>query len=184
MSTQQDEPLPTAVENLRRRVEQQSKLIEALSDEVADEREARQEAEAEMQEMKGQQKALKKMVEDLKSRTNMLRMIQESGNAPPEQRRAAMLQHLEKKAKAKEDRPDEAVANKAKAELDHERAEEILHYPDIDRTTLYNDMSKAAEMVDNEHVCYYENGKLVVNLERGEIPDHITALAVEDINTR
>lgn len=168
-----------AVQTLRRRVDALSSQLETVRDDFAEEREQRLALEDEVKRLRDDKQQLEARVSDLEARTDMLRLVEEADELDYKQRRLALLHHLERKALEKADRPDEAVQNQCKASIDHELAEEVLHYPDIDRTTLYNDMRKAAEMVGDGRVCWYDGSKpasLHLNLERaadGQLPEHI-----------
>lgn len=185
MSTTQDTAdhvdIYQKVETLQRRLDAQSNQLEGLRDELADEREDKQELREELAEVKEENADQDERLKEVEATTDMLRLVEEADDTSPEQRRVAMLQHLERKAKKKGERGDEAALSRPKAALTHELAEEILHYPDIHRTTLYNDMEEAAKMVGDERVCWYEGqpeAKLVVNLEHGGLPSHIAGRSV------
>jgi hypothetical protein len=56
-----------------------------------------------------------------------------------------------------------------------QEAEAALHHPDVDRTTIYDDMRRAVRLVDNKNVLWYESSsggasRLKLDLEAGELP--------------
>ena len=113
---------------------------------------------------------LETTVEQLDARTDMLRLVENSDEMDGEQRSTALLQHLRKQALK--------TIGDDRAAISRDRAEQILHYPDIHRTTLITDMQRCVRLVDDETVCWYEGrddgpereARLILDLERGEVP--------------
>lgn len=112
---------------------------------------------------------LESKVEDLDQRTDMLQLVEEADSLDGEQRSVTLLQHLHRKAKRDEER-----GRKASAVIDRTDAEEALHYPDLDRTTFYDDMRRCVRLVDNEDVCRYEGGEVVLDLTGGDLDPRFT----------
>ncbi|WP_229380519.1 hypothetical protein [Haloarcula marismortui] len=85
------------------------------------------------------------------------------------QRAVTLVQHLHRAAKARERRAEPPAAT-----VDRDEAEEALHYPNIDRTTIYRDMERAARLIDGD-ALQYTNGKLRLDLDAGSLPRKYTA---------
>lgn len=119
-------------------------------------------------------KELEDRIQELEGRTDLLRLVENSDELEGEQRSAALLQHLHKKA-TNTSGPD-------KAAITRDRAEEVLHYPDIHRTTFISDMERCVRLVGDEGVCWYEgrdkgpsrDARLVLDLEGGELPNDLS----------
>lgn len=107
---------------------------------------------------------LEQKVAELDQRTDMLQLVAEADELDGKQRSVTLLQHLHRKAKA-----DEQRGRKASAVIDRASAEEALHYPDLDRTTFYDDMRRCVRLVDNEAMCHYSGGELTLDLTAGEL---------------
>ena len=112
---------------------------------------------------------LEVQVKDLESRTDLLQLVDDSDELDGKQRSTALLQHAQQKAQR----------NGGSVAIDQEDAQEILHYPDIHRTTYYSDFQRCARLVGNDRVCRYESdrdeARLIVDL-RGDrsLPDDVT----------
>lgn len=115
---------------------------------------------------------LEKKVAELDDRTDMLRLVEDSDQLSGKERSAALLQHLQREARNSSGEDRTAVTR--------ERAEEVLHYPDIDRTTYYTDFKRCVRLVGDEDICWYEsssNGaRLVLDLDGVE---NVTQLTTE-----
>lgn len=146
------------------------KAIEDLEDNLAAEREQRRELEAENEE-------LRQRINDLDARTDLLNLVEKADEMSGKQRSVALIQHLRRAAERQADR-----GNKAKSSVNREGAEAALQYPSVDRTTLYDDMRRAARLVGNKHVLWYESAsggdsRLKLNLEAGDLPTGIVGAA-------
>lgn len=110
---------------------------------------------------------LEDRVDELDERTDMLRMVEQADQMTAQQRRAALLQHLYREAKR----------NGGSTAINRDRAEEVLHFPDIHRTTYYTDFEEIERLVDDDAVCQYDsdgqNGRLVLDLTEGDLPDRV-----------
>ncbi|SNZ18368.1 hypothetical protein SAMN06269185_3349 [Natronoarchaeum philippinense] len=140
--------------------------IDDLQEELVEEREERRRLEKENEELQAE-------IERLDARTDLLRLVEESDKMTGKQRSVALIQNLRRAAKKERDRGREA-----KASVNREEAETALQHPDVDRTTIYTDMSRAARLVDNEDVLKYKSSsgggsRLKLNLEAGELPNEI-----------
>lgn len=117
-------------------------------------------------------------IQAIKSRTDLLQLVEDSDDLDGEQRSVVLVQHLHKKAarRRKRDEP-------AKASLTRDQADEALRFPDVDRSTVYDDMKRAVRLVDNKNVLRYVtktggNSRLELNLEAGEVPNQLTGADV------
>lgn len=117
---------------------------------------------------------LETRVQELESRTDMLRLVEDSDQLDGEQRSAALLQHLHKKATN--------TSGADRAAITRDRAEEVLHYPDIHRTTYISDMERCVRLVGDVDVCWYEgrdegpsrDARLILDLEGGEMSNNLS----------
>jgi len=89
---------------------------------------------------------LQERVERLEQRTDMLRLIEEADELDAHQRSAALWQHCVRKAE---------TGRREQIVLDRDDAEAAMHYPDIDRTTVYTDMERVERLVGDERVAEY-----------------------------
>lgn len=113
---------------------------------------------------------LESRVEELESRTDMLRLVEDSDQLDGEQRSAALLQHLHRKATN--------GSGADRAAVTREKAEEVLHFPDIHRTTYISDMERCVDLVGDESVCWYEGrdggpsreARLILDVDGEELP--------------
>lgn len=158
--------LEAKLEATRAGLEKAHDRIDDLHDDLADERDARRALEAENQE-------LREEIERLDARTDLLRLVEDSDDMTGEQRSVALLQHLRRAAEHERDR-----GRAAKASVNREEAEEALHYPDVDRTTIYDDLRRAVRLVGNEDVVTYVSdsggeSRLRLNLEAGDLPKDV-----------
>lgn len=120
----------------------------------------------------GRLATVEERVDDLEQRTNLIQLVEDTDNMDGKQRSAALLLHLQKKIQRN---------GSDRIFLNRDGAEEALHWPDVDRTTLYTDMQRAARMVANEDVCWYETAEesrtdeavLYLDLENGELPKDV-----------
>jgi ABC-type phosphate transport system auxiliary subunit len=98
---------------------------------------------------------LETQVAELDERTDMLRLIDEADTMDASQRSAALLQHCIRKIRAS-DRLSEVTINR-------DTAEEALHHPDVDRTTIYSDMQRCERLVGDEDICRYAKASETVS---------------------
>lgn len=143
--------------------------LEAVHDRLDEEREQRKNAEQRCAQ-------LHEEIQELKARTDMLQLVEESDELDATQRSIALIQNLRQDAlrKQRSERP-------AKASLTREQAERALHFPDLDRTTFYSDMRRAERLVGDKNVLWYDNdgdAELKLNLESGTLPDAIDGHAI------
>lgn len=128
--------------------------------------------EAENETLRARNKKLESRISELEGRTNLLHVIESSDEMTAEQRSATLLQHLQRDAS----NSDSGTANPAggrSAAVNRKQAEIALQHPDVDRTTIYDDMKRAVRLVGDEDVCWYESdpeSRLCINLEAGDLP--------------
>ena len=152
------------------RLEAHSKRIETLEDELDDVRTERDTLRGEVEALQQENKDFRAEIERLDARTDLLSLVENSDEMTAKQRRIALIQHLKKAAEKERER-----GRDAKASLNKEEAEAALKYPDIDRTTFYDDLRKAPRLVGKKDVLWYEGGtggesRLKMNLENGDLP--------------
>ena len=143
--------------------------IEDLQSQLDEEREERQRLEAE-------NGALQKRLDTVEARTDMLRIVEDIDDMTGKQRSITLIQHLRREAEKQRQRD-----RKARASVNHDEAERALQYPDVDRTTIYDDMRRAARLVSDEDVLSYDSSgaesRLRLDLESGEIPESVAGNA-------
>jgi len=165
------EDLAAKVDTFRDGLRSAWDAIDDLEEELQEEREERRRLEEENEQ-------LREEVERLHARTDLLRLVENSDEMTGKQRSLALIQHLKKAAEKQRDRDREA-----KASVNREEAESALQYPDVDRTTLYDDMRRAERLVDNKSVLWYESAsggasRLRLNLDAGSLPEEIAGTEV------
>ncbi|GGK56071.1 hypothetical protein GCM10009067_05700 [Haloarcula sebkhae] len=163
------ESLQTTVQALEARLDALSTQVSGLREELHDEREQRAELEDELEARDERIDELEAEVAQLDARTDILEVVENADKMSGEQRAVTLVQHLHRAAKARE-RRDEPPA----ATVDRDEAEEALHYPNIDRTTIYRDMERAARLIDSD-ALQYTNGELRLDLDAGSVPRKYTA---------
>ena len=159
----------TTVEGLDARLEALSRQVSTLREQLDDEREQRAELEDQLAARDERIHDLEEEVARLDARTDILEVVETADKMTGKQRAVTLVQHLHRAAKARERRDEPAAAA-----VDRDEAEEALHFPDIDRTTVYRDMERAARLVDGR-VLRYEDGELVLDLETGDLPGRFTS---------
>ena len=145
------------------RIQALANKVGALEEELRDEQEARRDLQETVDEQRETIARLKRRVAELDDRTDMLSLVEDADKADGQQRSAALIQHLVRAAERREQRgepPRQAV--------DRAEAEQALHYPDVDRTTIYDDMRRAERLVGDEDVLQYSDGELTINLEAAD----------------
>lgn len=141
--------------------------IEDLKDEI-------QEVRTEQRRLQENQDELHNTVDHIDSRTDLLRLVENSDEMSGKQRSVALIQHLRRAAIRKRER-----GRAAKASVNREEADRALQYPDIDRTTIYTDMERAERLVADKEKLWYESrsggdSRLNLNLDVGELPVKLT----------
>ena len=164
-----EESLESTVQELSARMDALSKQVSGLREELHDEREVREKLEDELEARDQRIDELEAEVGRLDARTDILEVVENADKMSGKQRAVTLVQHLHRAAKARE-RRDEPPA----ATVDRDEAEEALHFPDIDRTTIYRDMERAARLIDGK-ALQYRNGELRLDLDAGTLPRKYTA---------
>ena len=164
-----DESLETTVQALEARLEALSTQVSGLREELHDERDEREALADELAARDERIDELEAEVARLDARTDILEVVENADKMTGKQRAVTLVQHLHRAAKARE-RRDEPPATT----VDRDEAEEALHYPNIDRTTIYRDMERAARLIDSS-ALQYENGELRLDLDAGSLPRKYTA---------
>lgn len=143
--------------------------VEFLANRVDDLEDRAERAEAERDEAREERDQLRERVDELDTRTDMMDLVEHADDMTAKQRSMALIQHLHRSAKREGDR-----GRKRTASVNRDEAEEVLHFPDVHRTTIYEDMDRAIRLVDNENVLHYyrHDGekRLKLSLEAGDVP--------------
>lgn len=163
------ETLTDAVEDAYTRLDSQSRRIDNLRDELAEERKQREDLERQLHDREQTIEELRDKVSQIDSRTNLLEVVEQSDDLTAKQRSTVLIQSLYKNAKAQERR-----GRKPKASMDRDAAKEALHHPDVDRTTYYKDFQRAERLVGDDDLVWKDEGKLYINLEEGALQDRFT----------
>jgi len=114
--------------------------------------------------------------EELRARTDLLSLVEDSEEMDGFQRSVTLLQHLQNKAQQEAGR-----GRSESAAVDHDKALEALHHPGVDRTTVYSDFQRAERLVGDTDVCRYDGGRparLILNLENGDLPTDVATKEV------
>lgn len=148
----------TTIQDVVSRVDALSRQLDAVREELEAEREKRRERDEEIAD-------LKEEVEELDARTNILEIVDDVDEMDARQRAVTLVTHLHRSALARERRGEPA-----KASVNRDQAEEALHFPDVERTTIYRDMERAARILGNDDLLEYDAGELRLDLEAGDLP--------------
>lgn len=133
---------------------------------VTELREELQARDERIDELEAELAAVREEVADLQDRTDLLRLLDSADAADAQQRRVALIQHLDRKA------GDEGVAR-----IDREGAEDALHHPDLHRTTFLKDMEEAAGLIEGDVLRYDGDEPATLTLDRtvGDLPSQYRA---------
>lgn len=160
----------TTIQDLAVRVDALSTQLDDVREQLDEEREQRRDLERQLDERDERIADLEDEVNRLDARTDLLEIVENADQMDARQRAVTLVQHLHRAAKARE-RRDEPPA----AAVNRNEAEEALHYPDVERTTIYRDMERAARLVGNEDVLKYADGELRIDLNAGTLPGKYSA---------
>lgn len=132
------------------------------------------ELEADNDEKDTRIRELEAEVQRLEARTDLIRVVEQADEMTGKQRSITLLQHLQKAAQRNSDN-DDAVTGNGRASVTREQAEIALQHPDVDRTTIYDDMRRAVRLVGDEDVCWYDSDRdggsqLVLDVTNGDLP--------------
>lgn len=112
---------------------------------------------------------LEARIDELEERTNLLALVEDADQLEAEQRSVAILQHMHRKIRHNDlDR----------VSLTRDDVKDALHYPDLHRTTFYEDMKRCQRLVGDEDVCKYvpreeshlDGAHVTLDLSDGELP--------------
>lgn len=161
------EDLGAFVNAIRTRLGNLEDEMDELQEELDEEREERQRLEEENEE-------LREEIERLDTRTDLLRLVQDSDEMDAETRQAALIQNMREAAEKQRERGREP-----KASLSPEEAEAALGHPHNDETLIYKDMKRAVDLLGNEDVLWYDNAgygetRLKMDLSEGSVSGSIT----------
>lgn len=133
----------------------------------------RQEVNEQLDEIREENYRLRQKISDLESElaevkeaTDLLRIVKEQSKPDAQREKAALILSLKRKAERREERHGKRPV----ASIDRKEAQHVLGHPDLDRTTIYKRLKKAAEMVDGK-VLDYDGGELKINLQAGELSE-------------
>jgi len=163
---------PTTADDADEEIERLNEKINGAFSKISELVERVDDLEGDKEELQQDNHALRQRVSQLESRTDLLRMVEQTDDMTGKQRSVTLLQHLQKAAQSSGD--GEAVTASPKASVTREQAEIALQHPDVDRTTIYDDMRRAVRLVGDESVCWYDSSgagaALHLDLSEGAIP--------------
>jgi septal ring factor EnvC (AmiA/AmiB activator) len=164
---------------LQNRLEAHSGQIDGLREKLQQEGSHREQVESRLDEFGDRLDTVEKEVRRLDARTDLLELVENADEMSGKQRSIALIQHLKRAAEREQDR-----GRDAKASVNREDAEAALHHPDVDRTTIYDDMRRAVRLVDDQSILWYGSksggkSRLKINLEQGDLPSQIVS---EEVN--
>lgn len=172
-----DDDVQEDIEDLRAKVNSFRDGLQNAWDAI-DELEAElQEERVERERLEEENKQLRERLDELDARTDLLSVVQNSDEMTGRQRSLTLIQHLKEQAETQDERTGDA-----KASLTREQAESALQYPDVDRTTIYDDMRRAERLVGDKSVLQYRSAsggesRLELNLDAGNLPGDVVAEA-------
>lgn len=161
------------LEELYARLDAHSSQLTDLHEKLHDAREERDVLRGELESVQRENDELREKLARLDARTDLLSVIEEADKMEAKQRSVVLIQHLKREAERKREN-----GRDAKASVDRKDAARALQFPDLHRTTIYSDMRRAAEMVDDENVLRYaknsgDKRRLELDLEAGELPGNV-----------
>jgi len=118
---------------------------------------------SELQSQLAELEQLRERVDELDARTDMMQLVEDSDDLDARGRSIRLLQHMQRKA----DRN-----GLSRIRLTHENAVEALHYPDLDRTTIYTDLRRCARLVGDQELCWYESADAGATDEAAVVVDY------------
>lgn len=124
--------------------ESDGRLVEQLMAEIAELEERVAALEADRERVAD----LEQQVAELDTRTDLLRLIDEADGLDGRQRSTALIQHCIREIQ-QSPRLEQVTINR-------DGAEQALHHPDVDRTTIYSDMERCERLVGDTSRCRYE----------------------------
>lgn len=176
--TEEDDSVP--IEDLEAKMETFRDGLRSAWDAIDDLEEELKREREERRRLKEENENLREEIERLDARTDLLRFVEDTDQMTAKQRRVALIQHLKAAAEKERERGREA-----KASVNKDEAESALKYPDIDRTTFYDDLREAPRLIGNKDVLWYESNsggesRLKLNLEAGDLPNEVAGQRIGD----
>jgi len=127
---------------------------------------ALEERVAELEKQLDALEALRDRVDDIDARTDIMQLVEDSDDLDGKGRSIRLLQHMQRKASRQ---------NLTTISLTRDQADEALHYPDVDRTTIYTDMRRCVRLLGDEAICWYEGSDQGTH-DESEVYLDVTAL--------
>jgi len=154
-------------------LEAHSSQLAHLREELHDAREEQDVLRETIESLQRENDELREEIARLDARTDLLTVFEEVDQMEAKQRSVVLIQHLKREAERKRGNDRDA-----KAAVDRKEAARALQFPDLHRTTIYSDMRRAAEMVDDENVLRYaknsgDQRRLELDLEAGDLPGNV-----------
>lgn len=140
-----------SLEQVMDRLDAQRTYIESLEHEIGDLKEELAETKQDLEEAQRERDELRAYLNDVDSRTDMLRFVDHAEEPSAEQMRIAILQHMWRAVK--DENPGDRYYS-----MDASKTNEALHYPDVDRTTVLRWMRTTPRIVGDDGVCWYDGG--------------------------
>jgi len=159
-------------EDIFGKLKAQSNAIKALEDEIAARDERIDELEQKITQLVVDTDAQWEDIQELQNRTNLLGLLEDVDELDTDQMRGAILLHMQ--SMVGDDNPRYA--------MDWDKTNEILHDPDVHRTTINGWMSDAADAVGDDTVCWYEGGQRGPNGQPARIVVDIQAADATVLN--
>jgi regulator of replication initiation timing len=161
------------------RVDALSQQVDSLRDQLRDAEAEREALQNDVAELREENEDLRGEIERLDARTDLLDVLEEVDSMDGRQRSVALIQHLRRAAERQRER-----GRPAKASVNRDEAESALQYPDVERTTIYRDMNRAARLVGDESVLRYDSdtggdSRLRLNLEDGNLPGSVAGKRID-----
>lgn len=186
MSTEADEAAEGAITRLRNRVEDAYHLAKNAMERVADVDDRATENEQRIRELEDELVALRRELDRVDDRTDLLRHVSKQANGTVDEHAAVLLQTLYNEAT---ERGDADTLDNPTASLEPAEAVAALG-GGLDYRLMYRRFDRAVELVDDTDVCWVdeqprhadENTALKFDLRGGEMPAAVAGheLATED----
>lgn len=151
-------------------------MSDSLADHLMDDLVALEETVEQLEERLDSVDELEERIERLEERTDMLRRIEQADQADSDQRRAALWQHCVKSAQH---------AQSKRVALNKDDVEEALHYPDIHRTTFYDDMQEVANQTAGDVAQYVagsqsQTGEAELRVDLTEVDETVDPITLHE----
>lgn len=159
---------------LEARLDAHTKRMDAIEDDLAETRKERDDLRDDVADLQEENAELREEIERLHARTDLLNLVEDSDELTAKQRQTVLIQNLKRAAEKEEER-----GRKPKASLSPDEAEAALNHPYDDETHVYRDLKRAAKLLGNEEILWYDssgygNTRLKIDLTKGDVPASIT----------